>query len=111
MNRMQIRLPILTFFCLFLIWIGRTQAADTGRDGFENRCAKCHGGDGNGGELGPNIVARIPFLDDKELSTLIRSGIPGAGMPAFTVEDAEMRDLVGYLRTLRPRRGLPARCE
>jgi alcohol dehydrogenase (cytochrome c) len=95
----------MLFCCLFLTRIVQAQKPEAGRDGFENRCAKCHGGDGNGGELGPNIVLRTPFLDDKELSALIRTGIPGAGMPAFTVSDAEMTDLVGYVRTLRPRRG------
>ena len=84
------------------------QNPNSGRTQFENSCAKCHGGDGNGGELGPAIVLRIPFRDDKELAALIRAGIPGAGMPAFTVADAEMLDLVSYLRTLRPRRGAAA---
>ena len=28
-----------------------------GRKTFEGRCARCHGADGNGGEMGPPIVA------------------------------------------------------
>ena len=36
------------------------QNADPGRQTFVTRCAGCHGTDGNGGELGPNIVRRVP---------------------------------------------------
>ena len=40
-------------------------------------------------------------------STVLREGLPGRGMPAFSLGDQESRDLVAYLRTLRPppRRG------
>ena len=31
------------------------QDAGAGRVLFENRCARCHGADGNGGELGPRL--------------------------------------------------------
>ena len=33
---------------------------DSGRKVFESRCARCHGADGNGGEMGPPIVTRLP---------------------------------------------------
>src|SRR5712692_3828632 len=72
----------------------------------ETRCASCHGGDGNGGELGPAIVTRIPLRDDGELSALIREGRPGRGMPASQIEAAELADLIRYLRSMRPRRGV-----
>jgi len=34
------------------------QSSDPGRKSFESRCARCHGADGNGGEMGPSIVER-----------------------------------------------------
>ena len=77
-----------------------------GRVQFETRCVNCHGGDGNGGELGPAIVTRIPLRDDGELSALIREGRPGRGMPASQIEAAELADLIRYLRSMRPRRGV-----
>jgi alcohol dehydrogenase (cytochrome c) len=76
---------------------------DAGRKQFESHCTACHGGDGNGGELGPGIVDRAANLNDQELAALIRAGIPAAGMPAFKVTDAEMHALIKYVRSLRSR--------
>src|SRR5713226_7043336 len=58
-------------------------SADTGRQVFVGRCASCHGSDGNGGELGPGIATRVPSRTDQELASLLRMGLPTAGMPAF----------------------------
>src|SRR5262249_49661089 len=77
---------------------------NAGRALFDNRCASCHGGDGNGGAFGPAIVARLGTRNDAELAAFVRSGAPGRGMPAFNLADAEMRDLTVYLRSLRPPR-------
>ena len=59
-----------------------------------------------GGELGPSIVSRVPARTDEELTTVIRQGLPTAGMPASpALSDAEVRELISFLRTLRPREG------
>jgi alcohol dehydrogenase (cytochrome c) len=42
---------------------GAAQSVDAGRAAFEQRCARCHGADGNGGEMGPAIATRLPALD------------------------------------------------
>ena len=82
------------------------QALDAGRATFVARCAGCHGSDGNGGELGPAISARVPTRSDQDLTTLLREGVPAAGMPAFAMLSApEATDLIRFLRTLRPRAG------
>ena len=82
------------------------QPADPGRQTFVSRCAGCHGTDGNGGELGPNIAIRVPSRTDQDLSTVIRQGLVAAGMPAFVnLSDAETGDLVRFLRTLQIRAG------
>ena len=57
------------------------QTVDPGRKAFETRCARCHGGDGNGGEMGPPIVQRLTARDDEQLARLIHEGIPQRGMP------------------------------
>src|SRR5262245_52007173 len=82
-----------------------------GREVFENRCAACHGADGNGGELGPPIVNRLRRRNDQELAALITSGIPARGMPAFSLPPKQMTELVAFLRTLKaiPRSGGPVR--
>ena len=76
------------------------QAVDPGRRAFEARCARCHGADGSGGEMGPAIAERLSPLDDQQLMKLIREGQPLKGMPPNVVPDAEMADLVKFLRTI-----------
>jgi len=87
------------------------QSPYAGRQVFVSRCAGCHGSDGNGGELGPAIATRVPSRTDEDLKSVVRQGLPGAGMPAFAnVSDADVDALIRYLRTLRPRSGSgPAR--
>jgi alcohol dehydrogenase (cytochrome c) len=76
------------------------QSADPGRQVFEGRCARCHGSDGNGGEMGPPIAVRLSTRDDQQLATLVREGIPSRGMPPQPVTDQELADLLKFLRTL-----------
>src|SRR5271165_670667 len=77
-----------------------------GRSSFQNRCAVCHGTDGNGGEHAPSILSPVQRRNDQELVALLREGVPLGGMPAFNdVPETEMRSLVGFLRTLVPPRG------
>jgi alcohol dehydrogenase (cytochrome c) len=83
------------------------QDADAGRKAFETRCARCHGADGNGGEMGPPITSRLATRDDQQLATLIRQGLPARGMPPNPVADPEMTNLVRFLRTMRRRFGRP----
>jgi alcohol dehydrogenase (cytochrome c) len=92
---------------LVLMTIAAAALAQTpsGRSLFENQCAACHGGDGNGGEFAPEIVSRLTSRDDAQVAAVIRSGVPARGMPAFPFSAAEMTQLVAHLRTLRPARG------
>ncbi len=71
-----------------------------GRKVFETRCGTCHGGDGNGGEMAPSILLRLSSLDDAQLTKVIREGIPQKGMPPQPIADAELGDLVKFLRTI-----------
>ncbi|HEY7510269.1 MAG TPA: PQQ-binding-like beta-propeller repeat protein, partial [Vicinamibacteria bacterium] len=72
-----------------------------GKRHFETLCARCHGGDGNGGEMGPAIVGRLSARNDDDLAHLIHAGLPAAGMPPFPIAAEDTRALVAYLRTLR----------
>jgi alcohol dehydrogenase (cytochrome c) len=99
------------WFAMMLV-IGSVAVQDTnaGRQTFVARCAGCHGTEGAGGELGPNIVAHIPARTDQELADVIHDGFPAAGMPAFPGLSAQTPDLIRFLRTLRPRNAAaPAR--
>jgi alcohol dehydrogenase (cytochrome c) len=91
------------FAMLLLIFpASLAQDAAVGRKHFDSRCASCHGGDGNGGEHGPSITQRLATRDDQQLATVIHNGFPGGGMPAFSLPDGEVKELVAFLRTLRP---------
>jgi alcohol dehydrogenase (cytochrome c) len=99
------RLPLISL-CLLIASSAAAQTPNPGRTTYASRCSGCHGSNGGGGELGPSIVARVPARTDEELTTVIRQGLPTAGMPASpNLSDTEVRELIGFLRTLRPREG------
>jgi alcohol dehydrogenase (cytochrome c) len=81
-----------------------------GRAVFEQRCAQCHGGDGNGGEMGPPIAVRLPALTDADIATLVREGRPTRGMPPQVVPATDMAALLRHLRSIERREApLPRR--
>ena len=76
-----------------------------GRVDFERNCGGCHGGDGTGGEMGPNIVNRLNNMAPEQLDAILANGRPDRGMPGFpNIQGEEKTRLVTFLRTLRPRR-------
>src|SRR5688572_30402797 len=100
------RIVFVLLALTFLVALPFAQTEDSGRATFVNRCAGCHGTDGNGGELGPAIATRVPTLSDQDLTNLVRDGRPALGMPAFaTLTATESADLIRHLRTIKPRVG------
>jgi alcohol dehydrogenase (cytochrome c) len=83
--------------------LANVQNVDPGVRTFEVRCARCHGADGNGGEMGPPIGLRLATRDDQQLISLIREGLPGRGMPPSAIQDPEMADLLKFLRSIQRR--------
>src|SRR5437667_2541035 len=79
------------------------ESVDVGRQAFESRCARCHGADGNGGDIGPPIGLRLQAYNDQELGSLIRNGLPGRSMPPSHVPSTEMAQLLHFLRTIQRR--------
>lgn len=70
---------------------------------FANNCAGCHGGDGRGGERGPNIATKreMVILSDAQLTAILNKGVLASGMPAFgALGDKKIMQLVSYLREL-----------
>jgi alcohol dehydrogenase (cytochrome c) len=101
---MPIQVILFGWFALLPLTVGLVgQDVEPGRKAFESRCARCHGADGNGGEMGPPIALRLPTLDDQQLATVIRDGLPARGMPPSGVADPELADLVKFLRTIQRR--------
>jgi alcohol dehydrogenase (cytochrome c) len=101
MHRHAVPSVLLAGLLLGVVVIG--QSEDAGRKSFEGRCARCHGADGNGGEMGPAIATRLTGRTDTQLAELIRTGMPDRGMPPADVPAAEMPDLIRFARTLEKR--------
>src|SRR5437868_4431803 len=91
----------LIIFCGALLLTGAN--GQTGKAQYQARCVGCHGEDGSGGGHGPNIVdVRRPRATTKEaVRDLIRKGIPGGGMPAFALPDAELDAIATYVMALK----------
>ncbi|MBZ5697798.1 MAG: c-type cytochrome [Acidobacteriia bacterium] len=73
-------------------WTARPEALQEARENFANRCAICHGKDGNGqSEIGQNLYPKAPDLrlpatqnlTDGEIHYIIRNGVRLTGMPAW----------------------------
>src|SRR2546423_14338931 len=108
MNDNVFNMPVFFFVVTLLAATSLlAQDVDQGRKAFESRCARCHGADANGGEMGPRITGRLSARDDRQLATLIREGLPTRGMPPSQVADPEMTTLVRFLRTGQRRFGRP----
>jgi cytochrome c oxidase cbb3-type subunit III len=94
------------FVLVFLLGLGTLHAQPPGAAIFASNCSGCHGADGRGGEHAPNIATApdVQHLMDRELAGIIRYGIAGAGMPAFSsLKQQEVADVVSYLRVLQGR--------
>ncbi len=97
---MRIAILAVLFSTLALAQSAADLAA--GRAQFETRCGGCHGGDGKGGARAPDIVT--PGLaqqrDAEEIADLVRTGLPGRGMPGFDVPEPAMGQLVAFYLSL-----------
>ena len=74
--------------------------AAAGAERFAGTCAACHGADGRGGPIAPDLAERVPNRDDP---TLIRTLLTGKGaMPpwASRFDDQGFADLRAHLRGL-----------
>jgi alcohol dehydrogenase (cytochrome c) len=104
------RKPVFLSAALLALFITQTPALcqshpASGQLTFERNCGTCHGGDGLGGEMGPNIAFRLNRLTDEQLSELLLNGRPKLGMPGFpNLGDEEKAALMTFLRTIRPLR-------
>ena len=83
-------------------------AIRAGHDLFAQKCAACHAYDGRGEtEIGANVLPRPPALhqaalsmSDGEIFYHIRNGIRNTAMPAWNFPDAQVWQLVSYIRNL-----------
>jgi putative heme-binding domain-containing protein len=80
---------------------GRPDAIEAGQKLFAGACSGCHGAHAEGGR-GPNLAdgSLIRRRDDQRLFASIRNGVPGADMPPSTLPDAQIWQLLAYIRSL-----------
>ena len=73
-------------------WTATPEVLQEAREDFANRCASCHGKDGEGpSEIGQNLYPKAPDLrlpatqnlTDGEIGYIIRNGVRLTGMPAW----------------------------
>jgi alcohol dehydrogenase (cytochrome c) len=98
---MKRSLCLLSIFVFFAA-AANCQSTAVGQTVFQRNCATCHGGDGLGGEMGPNIAGRQAGMSDEQLEKVLHDGEMNLGMPAFpTIAGQEKTDLVAFIRTIR----------
>lgn len=77
------------------------QAAERGKVQFARACGECHAANATGTAKGPNLIRSSVVRKDAEgtaLTALVRAGIPAKGMPAHDLADADMADLIAFIR-------------
>lgn len=102
-SAMKIGFAVLAFAMVFSTW----SLADGGAD-FKAKCAMCHGPDGKGDTvMGKKFglkdlgSAEVQKMSDADLTSTITNGKDK--MPAYKgkLTDAQISDLVKYIRTLK----------
>ncbi len=77
------------------------EAVKRGQALFVATCGFCHGSNAHGGNSGPDLVRSVLVLHDqgsgKEIGPVIRNGRPAQGMPAFSLSDAQIKDIAAFL--------------
>jgi putative heme-binding domain-containing protein len=85
------------------------QAIARGKSVYDQNCTACHGANGGAGEIGPAIVysgtttALRGERSDADILAVIRHGVPGTAMPAWTgkLSDEDIASIGAYIHSLR----------
>jgi PQQ-dependent dehydrogenase (methanol/ethanol family) len=80
---------------------GDPNAVVAGSKLFSESCGACHGPNGEGGR-GPNLVdgRAVRRLNDRELMTSIRKGVPGTDMPPSPLPEEKLWQITAFVRGL-----------
>ncbi len=69
---------------------------------FVSQCGFCHGRDAAGGETGPDLTRSELVAADthgNKIGPLLSAGRPDAGMPAFHLNDEEVKAIAAFIHT------------
>jgi cytochrome c oxidase cbb3-type subunit 3 len=80
------------------------EAVARGQKLFVTNCAFCHGTTARGGATGPDLVRSVLVLHDEgtgnDIGPVILNGRPAKGMPKFNFNEAQVKDIAAFLRSL-----------
>ena len=88
------------------------QTPDAGRQVYAQRCAGCHGSDGNGGQKAGSVTdgSFLALVSDQALRSAVICGRSDLGMPDWRndvvgrpMSDAEITDVVAWMVAKRPK--------
>jgi len=100
---MRLLLVIALFSLVVTLALPPMAAAQGAADTYKAKCAMCHGADGTGkAPMGSNLTsADVQKMSDADLIADITNG--KGKMPAYKgkLTDAQIKDLVAYIRTLK----------
>jgi mono/diheme cytochrome c family protein len=95
----------VVFGCLVTVmavctWTVARAADDPGERVYDGHCKRCHGAEGRGTSQAPSL---IPFdWSDEEALKLIRHPVCNMPpVPASVVSDAQVAQIVAYLKTIK----------
>jgi putative heme-binding domain-containing protein len=82
---------------------GNRQAIEEGHEIYNRTCTSCHGVNGAAGARAPALAGKRGYQHSTDASIFdaIHDGIPGSGMPPFSLETTEIWKVVAYIRSLR----------
>jgi cytochrome c oxidase cbb3-type subunit III len=81
---------------------GDPAAIERGRALYSVNCTFCHGPDIRGGDGGPSLLRAATVLDDQNgelISPVIANGRPDRGMPKFSFNDNQIKDVVAFIHS------------
>lgn len=94
---------IALFSFILALALPQLAAAQSAADNYKAKCAGCHGADGSKSMMGakPLNGADVQAMSDADLNAAITDG--KGKMPAYKgkLTDAQISDLVKYIRTLK----------
>ena len=97
---MRSRVAFVGVFVLVSVAPANAQTHRPGKKVFETFCARCHGADGKGGDMGPPIALRLANLDDTATGDAHPQRPRQQGHAAQPMPPATRRRLVAHLREL-----------
>jgi len=98
----SIRVSVVALLLGGVVGLSSVAQAQDAAATYKAKCAMCHGADGKGGKMGTRDFgsADVKAETDAQLTDIITKG--KGKMPAYDgkLKEAEIKDLVAYIRTL-----------